>query len=978
MSILTLPEGLYTPRPFRGARIVPTHPLSAGLYCAFPLNEVGGKAYDAKRPQSSLTFTNNPTWANGGLRFVASSTQYAALPSASVPSIGSSAWTIAVLFRTTDAGTATMIPFGFYTSGNANPIIQIEVNHTNTGMVSLTVRDPSATLIQVNSPLRTYNDGKWHLAVGTSNKPGGTTLLYVDGVAAGSAVTPAASLALNLGYVGIRNNNNTFANAFTGDITGAWLWVGRSFSAGEVGYFAQNPFGMFSQHFSKLPMDAFGTVAPNIRTGQAGLTKRVTLSGAGTVSQPSLSLFKYRRFITDSNSTALVNFVSSITLTSSNFDFSSARSDGGDIHVYDQTNGTFLPIYLYNYSSLYKTGTVYYLAANTSHTHVLYYGNPSLSSAPNFASVFPQGGSGFDTDWGTLTTATNASGKATIFPDAVSLNDKHNFHVWRLAENPILSYSMLTAAGVTGGSYTGVRECTLPIDGNNGNKVTKVNGKYYITFARRSPVTADKLDSWRAEGTSKDGPWTNFTQIYITPSGSTIRLCYPSCVLKVGTTYYCYLSYGWDTSGATTPGMSVYLMTSSDMITWTTPTQIVTGSIFTDQVDGTTVTDIGNPWVIKCNDGKYMLVVEGHGVGGGHWGIYGCIANTPDSTSWTALNSGNALTSLPSSGDWDYGGYNDANPKVLQLPDNTYVMQFNGSDVADGTISDWQHGFATSTDRNVQFTKVPFNPVAGRLTGSYGFETSHFSWDEDGTSFFNWGQRYASSSSTASIYRLYGVPQRGGLLTSSNDVTATDAAMAGLMAPTGGGWVAESRSILTGHRANNSTPMCLSLMNYSSLPACNTTTAFSTNRVLELSRWTHDTTDSGNFQIIYWDTSGTRFWWTGSAWSATNTYLAADHAREVIFRIIDDNAGNYLFKAFYADDGTDLTPTTPSIAKTSVRATPAGRLLAFGDPFTNAWSSMGLYLRQVHIRPYAATEPALVLGNRIGGRVHREYPRGVF
>ena len=287
----------------------------------------------------------------------------------------------------------------------------------------------------------------------------------------------------------------------------------------------------------------------------------------------------------------------------------------------------------------------------------------------NFSAVFPHG-TDFTSGWGDLSTATaGATAAATTYPAAASPSDPRNLAVWTQAESPTLSISDLTAAGIPAGNYTGIREFSLVRDAND--RVLQINGKYYAFFARRPSVTTDPIDTWRCESTSPTGPWTNFTKVYTPPSP--IRLGYAGCTIQIGSTYYLFLTYGWTLGGGATPGITVYVMTSQDLTNWSPISKSLDPGIFNDQTSGP-VTDIGNPWVIRCADGTYMMTVEGHG-SGGLWACYG--ATSTDLVSWTALNSGNPLVAKGTGSQWDFNGA--ANPKCLQMPDGSYVIQYAGS-----------------------------------------------------------------------------------------------------------------------------------------------------------------------------------------------------------------------------------------------------------------------------------------------------------
>ncbi len=284
-----------------------------------------------------------------------------------------------------------------------------------------------------------------------------------------------------------------------------------------------------------------------------------------------LSAWLYNRSITDTTGGSLSGAVCTVALTSANFDFSLANSDGSDLRVYDETAAAVLPLWLMDYDSVGQTATLFYKSTLTSHAHNLYYGNAGASAVSSFSSVFDHG-SGFDADWGDLTTKTAGNGVATRYAGPSSANDSRNYLLWRLQESPALSIADLDSAGVPnpGGIYTGLREFNLVRDSQN--RVVKIGGKYYMTFSRRPSANTYTVDGWRAESTSKYGPWSNFTPLYTT---ATEHLNYPSSVINVGSTYYCFITYGWANGGANTPGLVVQLRTSTDLTTWAAPSTVL-------------------------------------------------------------------------------------------------------------------------------------------------------------------------------------------------------------------------------------------------------------------------------------------------------------------------------------------------------------------------------------------------------------------
>lgn len=112
-----------------------------------------------------------------------------------------------------------------------------------------------------------------------------------------------------------------------------------------------------------------------------------------TISGALAADYQYRRTITIDNSgntQSLTNQQIEFNLTSSNFDFSRVKSDGGDIHA-KETNGTSLDFWLESFNKLAQTATIWVKipsvsAGGTSSFH-LYYGNATQTTLSNKAAT---------------------------------------------------------------------------------------------------------------------------------------------------------------------------------------------------------------------------------------------------------------------------------------------------------------------------------------------------------------------------------------------------------------------------------------------------------------------------------------------------------------------------------------------------------------------------------------------------------------
>ena len=165
------------------------HARARGLIGAWPLYERGGSlARDLlKRANGTI---NNATWVTGApgpaLDFNGSSAWVSIPYSAALnpPSLAASVW-----FRTTTAGTAGGGRVLFALAGGAGfNVFGMAISRTvvGAGVVEWGVNTTDDTFWTVNTGSDLYNDGKWHLAVGTLDDGTKTLYLYVDGKRYGS------------------------------------------------------------------------------------------------------------------------------------------------------------------------------------------------------------------------------------------------------------------------------------------------------------------------------------------------------------------------------------------------------------------------------------------------------------------------------------------------------------------------------------------------------------------------------------------------------------------------------------------------------------------------------------------------------------------------------------------------------------------------------------------------------------------------
>jgi hypothetical protein len=655
-----------------------------------------------------------------------------------------------------------------------------------------------------------------------------------------------------------------------------------------------------------------------------------------------LTGYSYYRPLTDSNSVAGTP-VSKLALTAANFTFVHANADGSDLRVYDETAGATVPYWLMDFNPAAQTATLWYKPADATHTHRLYYGNATATSVASFSGVYT-GGSGFDADWGDLTTRTAASGTAVQLAASAGKNDSRERRVWRLSDQPVI------AANVDGG--TSVRELSI-VYNPDGTVAPDGSGNWIAYYSSRN---SNLGYTYRCQSSDGGTTWTGHTQVLAPGSAGSVDESgvYTGSVIKFGATDYrmWYLAYG-----TASPNFRIYQATSTDNATWTKGALVKNGSDLIGASNGISI-----PYVRRMPNGTYVLLGEGSDGTLLPWAIYGY--TSADAATWTPLNSGSPLLSDTAS---TFYSSMQANPKLVQLPNGHYLMMFNGSSYTGGvgsTSDDWQIGFAEATALGGPYTADSSGPAMGRPAVSYGVETSGWATHPTTGDWITHVQDYSSDSSSARIYRAWPIVTAGGLMVAP---ATADACYAGRLLGASGTFTAEAVAYLTAHRddaASNS--ILLGVHDSATVPAAGAAAGFA--RRVEIERFGRSNAGgagNGSIFFIYWDTGAVRHFWNGSAWGTTTASVDSDCSRPTRIAISEDGT-NFNLSAVYADDGSAIPSLgAASIAKASVGAFSSGnRCLVAGDPFTDSWGS-GRFYRYVSVRPYLATEPAIAAGAEV-------------
>jgi len=664
-----------------------------------------------------------------------------------------------------------------------------------------------------------------------------------------------------------------------------------------------------------------------------------------------LTGYTYRRAIvvTEATGGTLTDYQVKLSILSTSF--GAIQSLAQDVRVTDSDGITLLDYWVESFdgsANLVVWTKIPSLTASSARTLYVYYGNSGAADAQAFSSVFVKG-NGFDSGFGDLTARTSGSGTATRLAEKTSWNDSRWWRVWRCPETPVVSGSDL------GTDY--VRELTLLVD-VNGEVIEE--GGVVVGYAAGRNATTGVMDAFRSTSTDRGLTWGSWTQVLSHGTAGLDSIsASPSCVIRLSANDYRMWYWARDSF----PGLvntKIAWAHSSDGITWVKDGVLKDGSDLVGQPSG--VPDaVGVAYVTPLADGTFIMVAEGQKTtGGASWLIYGWTAANVAAViagTWTPMNSGNALLTYGAGGTWDDA--QQANPKVLQLPDGSLLMQYNGGD--DITDLNFQIGFATAATPAGAWTKDANNPMMGKATGSYGIETSDFRWFADG-SLCSFNQIFASTSVTAQIFRTYPVDTRGATLVTPS---VADAAFVG-MTLAAGTFVVNHRHTHAFKRGVSASSIPIGLYDLATVPVADASTNWTAQRRLEIDRPSRDSANIGNLRIAYWDTGGTKHYWDGSAWqTSSSTFVAADIGRTIDYQLTDDGT-NFTTIASYADTGTLIT--SAPIAKASVKTFTNGRVVWSGDPFKDNWC-FGQFLHFSAVRKYAATEPSVSAGAEDDGVV---------
>jgi hypothetical protein len=619
--------------------------------------------------------------------------------------------------------------------------------------------------------------------------------------------------------------------------------------------------------------------------------------------------YQYNRTLSDANSTSLNDYPSKIVLNSSNFDFAHCKHGGADIRFYDETISAAIPYWIEKWEN--NEAVVWIKIADTNNIIKMYYGDESANSESNFSAVF-QHGSDFESDFGDLTPIVASGGSVTIANSSATLGDDA---FWQcLVGKEVLS----NPAGVYLRDLYPVRDMNdryLP--DANGHIVAHVNSRRTSdNFATIMRTTSPDGINWsEMEPVLNDGATSKRDANVIKISEGIFKLW-----CRVGTTG------------------DLIRYTSVDGLSWTDPETVLSTSAFSDIAAGA---GIQVPWITPLTDDRLALVFEGHS-GDFVFKIWGAISNDMGET-WLPLNDGDPI--FTGSSAWDV---QVANPKLIQIAESTYILEYNGRASSN---TPWSIGVATSTDL-INWVPNPINPILYGTKATYGLEVAGYAKSQNG--FLHWHQPTSGNDKTSRIWYSKPIVKKGCILR-----TRTQSDAAGMCIDLTGlnNYSVETKSILGADGAFENTASretIFELIDRSSVLSSGVEFESLTRR-LAVRRVGFDlSTDSGKIMILKYGAQ-TQYW-SGSAWTTTRTYLDYDADAYVNVKFDCDDT-NYVLTV------SGFDPIT--IPKNELTFT-NGMILLLGDVYTSGYGPLRSFYTYVRVRPYAVTEPSFALGEEIG------------
>lgn len=669
-----------------------------------------------------------------------------------------------------------------------------------------------------------------------------------------------------------------------------------------------------------------------------------------------LTGWSYRRSVTVTNSAgeAATDYPIKLVLTSTDFDFSKFLANGNDLRVTDSDGSTVLSYWIEKWEILYEgvvwvwvkiPGTV--SSGGGTRTLYIYYGNASASDAADITTVFTFGCdfTGGNTTGLTINTAGTAS--VSVPSQATQFGIETGQHAMsRSLKNPTFQN-----AGA-GWDNQAVRDFALLTD-ESGNLVRE-SGNLIAYYSGRNSVDG-KLQIGRA--TSSDGwTWTRDGSNPLITYGTAgawddDNIAHGRAIKLNNGTYILYYSG----RRASDDRAAIGIATSNDGISWTkhgsNPVLIPT-SFGLASGD-----DLSVPWVVKLSDGTWAMLLEGADDASTTWKIY--LATSSDGLSWSAGNSGSPVLTVGSGGTWDDGGV--ANPKLVEVAANQYMMMYNGHDGAFG----WDVSLAFSTDL-VSWTRISgphlqdVDGGSGATWQSDAVETSDFpkeaiSKAREAIKFHYQG--FATYSTISDVGIGYLLQRR--LLDADGQTATTDGWTIGRNISsdfgTGKFEIRISAREKPKSGVNGSSLMFGIFDDTTAFSPATAATVNPKRRVVVFRRgWNMPTpADASKFFPTYLDTSNVLQRWTGSGWSTSTTLFGGPGKATIVLKY---DGTNYLLNVLDDRAATVITAEA-SIAASSVKAFTNSKIFSMGEPFNDA-EAAGQYVDWLFFKKLIDTEPS--------------------